>query len=613
MIKVFMALMILMFSCVFGACDPVETPTGSKEPGQSTEGTDSREGTLKEDEKAEILLVYRRSNYAWGFYDNGYVIDTKGRFFRYDNGCPRPLDGDEYGDILPLTEYLGVILENDESERLFDEEFVEEISRLGADLTPDDEFTSDHKMCDYGQETIYYFNPETRKLMKCQSTGDVDHMPKNKSAAKIVKLLDKALQKYSKPAKNTDEIPKAPKVYSMGECFEMEFEMSILSDWAGKWIVKDTDDLYSFAGLSGIRVDDVLEKMKNSHVEDAIYFITIDDAGKEKRAFLPKAFWVCDDCCDFVYDKEKLKEADHYLCRVAAVKGSELPADLNSIRDLEGQAWTVYSKDVGRQKTIADGLSIEYAKDMEFLVMRVGEEYLLMPGASQRMFLGDCAEDVQATDGQILRVVADADIYNGGEAGYMRDVFLKKVKETTNVTYQEAIEKLEFPDVEGASFRWGEHVVKSCEDDYVFLIVLYCKEVSVYLDGQLLLRYEIDRDQDILPPFYDYLKSFSGDVEFEQAGGGEEKIAYDENGLPYVENQILVYTYPGTNPELIEGLAGEIGADIVYASPETYIYALEFREDKTYSELMEYIDFFLVRQFITYADLNYYSAEIQPN
>ena len=508
-----MPLLILLVSSMLVGCGTAGT-NGDDEPTQFSKETDVRTDPLDEGE-AEILLVYRQSNCAWGFYDNGYVIDTKGRFHAYDNGCPRPLDGDEYGDILPLTEYLEVILENDKGVQVFDEEFVEEISKLGTDLTSEDEFTNKHKMCDYGQHTIYYFNPETRKLMKCQSTGDVDQMPKNKSAAKIVKLLEKGIQKYSKPAKDTDELPAVSKVYSMGECFETEFEINVLSDWVGKWIVKDTDDLYGFAGLSGISVSDVLEKMKNAKVESYVFFISIEDVRKEKKAPNPKAFWVSGDCCDFVYDKEKVKEADHYLCRVAAVKENVLPADLNSIRDLDGQAWTVYSKNVGRQMTIADQLTIEYGKDAEFLVMRVGDEYLLMPGGCQRMFLEDCAGDVQAEDGQILRIVADAEIYNGGEAGYMRDAFLKQVKETTNVTYREVIGELELPDVEGASFCWGEHVVKYCEGDHIFLLVLYCKEMNVYLDGELLLRYEIDRDQDILPPFYDYLGTCSGDVELE--------------------------------------------------------------------------------------------------
>ena len=98
-----------------------------------------------------------------------------------------------------------------------------------------------------------------------------------------------------------------------------------------------------------------------------------------------------------------------------------------------------------------------------------------------------------------------------------------------------------------------------------------------------------------------------------QSGSSEEKIAYDEDGLPYVANQILLYAYPGTDSQLIERLADEIGADIADFTPELQFYQLEFREDKTYSELKEYIDFFLVRQFISEADLNYYSAESQPD
>ena len=509
-----MALLVLLVSCLLGGCGSAKT-NGKDGSTQSSDGTDAQTGSGKEneDEKAEILLVYRRSNYAWGFNDNGYVIDTKGRFYAYDNGCPRPLDGDEGGDILSLTEYLEVILENDQGVQVF----VEEISKLGADLTPEDEFSNDHKMCDYGQETIYYFNPVTRKLMKCQSTGDVDQKPKNKSAAKIVKLLEKAIRKEAKLAKDTDEVRDVPKVYSMGECFEMEFEVSIISEWTGKWIVKDADQLNDFAAMSGIRVNEILEKMKDARMESPAFFITIENAGKEKQVQNPKAFWVCGECCDFVIDKDKTEAADHFLCRVAAVKGSVLPADLNSIRDLDGQAWKVYGESTAhREVTIADDLSIGHVEDEEFVVMHVGEDYVLLPGGSRQVFLGDCAGDVQMEDGQILRIVADGEIYNGGEAGFMRDVFLEKVKETTNVTYQEAIEKMEFPGTEGARFWWGEHVVKYCEGDHVFLVALNREYVNVYLDGELALRYEFDETEGILTPFYEYLETSNGDVEFSE-------------------------------------------------------------------------------------------------
>ena len=47
----------------------------------------------------------------------------------------------------------------------------------------------------------------------------------------------------------------------------------------------------------------------------------------------------------------------------------------------------------------------------------------------------------------------------------MDDVFLKKIKGTTNVTYQEAIGEMEFSGTEETRFWWGEHVVKYCEGD----------------------------------------------------------------------------------------------------------------------------------------------------
>ena len=110
--------------------------------------------------------------------------------------------------------------------------------------------------------------------------------------------------------------------------------------------------------------------------------------------------------------------------------------------------------------------------------------------------------------------MADAEVYNGGEIGYMRDMFLQEVKEATNVTYQEVIEELEFPDGQGARFWWGELVVKYCEDDHIFLLVFNHEDMNVYLDGELALCYEVDREQGILAPFFDFLETCSSDVEF---------------------------------------------------------------------------------------------------
>ena len=43
-------------------------------------------------------------------------------------------------------------------------------------------------MCDYGQNTIYFYNPDTKELIMCESEGDVLQTSHNKDANEIAKL-----------------------------------------------------------------------------------------------------------------------------------------------------------------------------------------------------------------------------------------------------------------------------------------------------------------------------------------------------------------------------------------------------------------------------------------
>ena len=139
----------------------------------------------------EILLVYRYSNSAWGIYNNGYVIDTDGCVYQYDYA--KDGFGTVAGENVSFTDYLEYILENSKGTPVFDREFVKQIFELGANLSADDQFDQTHEMCDYGQETLYFYQPQTKELLWCESRGDVHYKPQNESAAKIVELLQKII------------------------------------------------------------------------------------------------------------------------------------------------------------------------------------------------------------------------------------------------------------------------------------------------------------------------------------------------------------------------------------------------------------------------------------
>ena len=160
-------------------------------------------------------------------------------------------------------------------------------------------------------------------------------------------------------------------------------------------------------------------------------------------------------------------------------------------------------------------MSITTVTDTEFVVMRLQDYYVLLPGGSRYVFPGEGDVALQMTDGEILRIVADAQIYEGGVAGYMQDVFLINVKKQEKVSFKEAIEEMDFPGTEGASFWFGECVVKYCEGDHIYFVIADQGYMDVYMDGQLVLRYEDDFGEDHLAPFFDFLETNDGNVEYE--------------------------------------------------------------------------------------------------
>ena len=135
--------------------------------------------------------MVRWSNMAWGYQDRGYFIDTDGCVYEF-NFSESPV-GMIDGQNIEFVDRLKAIREDSESKAVFNEDFVKQISALGANLSADDEFNKISMRRDYGQRTLYFFQPETKELLKCKSIGDYDYLPMNESAARIAELFEEAL------------------------------------------------------------------------------------------------------------------------------------------------------------------------------------------------------------------------------------------------------------------------------------------------------------------------------------------------------------------------------------------------------------------------------------
>ena len=293
---------------------------------------------LQNDERGEILLVERSTNHAWGHYDHGLFVDAQGKVYAYDfSRYPAYMPYDE--NALTFIERLELIRENCDEICSFDEKFVREVMELGGSLSPEDEFKKEEKMYDYGQNTLYFYQPKTQELLMVESTGDVDYTPKNKDAKKIARTYEKYTDLYAQPIANAAYAQGIPTVYSTDDVVMRNYVAEGADAWVGKWALETKAQLKAFAEQSGIPVDDVLADDNDPEYDGCTYFISVEAARQEESCGNPRGIWIHGNCIDFVSPDDTSVEEGKFVCYLAQIYKEDLTADDTDLVDLNGTAW----------------------------------------------------------------------------------------------------------------------------------------------------------------------------------------------------------------------------------------------------------------------------------
>ena len=309
--------------------------TFSQDDNGSTKGANGQGG-----EKGEILLVERRTNFAWGYHDSGVFVDTEGKLYGYDfSRYPAYMAYDE--NALTFIERLEVIREHSDGVDFFDEEFIQNMIELGEMVSAKDEFNEEEKMYDYGQDTLYFYQPKTQELLRVKSVGDVDYTPKNKNAKKIAQKYENYMKKHEKKISELGIFFNNPTVYSTGDVTMMNFTAEDVSMWVGKWVIETKAQLKTFVKQSAIPVEDVLTDKEDNEYDESTYFIFVEPAGQTENGGNPRAIWVQGNCIDFVSPDGMCAEEGTYVCHIAKVRKEDLPGDVTGILDLDGNAWKI--------------------------------------------------------------------------------------------------------------------------------------------------------------------------------------------------------------------------------------------------------------------------------
>ena len=280
--------------------------------------------------KSEIMLVERSTNYAWGHHDHGLFVDTEGKVYGFDfSRYPTYMAYDE--NALTFVERLEIIRENSDPVAFFDEKDVKSFMELGETLSAQDEFTEKEKMYDYGQNTLYFYQPKTQELLMVKSTGDVDYTPKNKNAKKIAKKYDSYMRWHGASITEAELSNGIPFVYSTDDLKIMNYKVEDGSAWVGKWVLETKPQLKAFAEQSGIPVDEILAGDEYPEYDECTYFVFVEVAGQQESSGNPRAFWIQGNCLDFVSFDWPSAEEEEFVCHFAEVRKEDLPSDVSDI------------------------------------------------------------------------------------------------------------------------------------------------------------------------------------------------------------------------------------------------------------------------------------------
>ena len=148
----------------------------------------------KSDVKPQFPLTYikLRTNYAWGQHISGICTDAKGDVYSFDFSKTLPAGNGELTDnvIQNLKDGIANIIK---SGAQFDASILKQGVAYAAKISPNAEFSCEHKMCDYGQNTLYAV--VDGKAVKLYSKGDNDEFTDDVNAQKAIECFEKTCRK----------------------------------------------------------------------------------------------------------------------------------------------------------------------------------------------------------------------------------------------------------------------------------------------------------------------------------------------------------------------------------------------------------------------------------
>ena len=151
---------------------------------------------------------------------------------------------------------------------------------------------------------------------------------------------------------------------------------------------------------------------------------------------------------------------------------------------------------------IADDMKVTNERDKEFIIFRVKDDYLEVTRDYEMVYKEQGGTYPELADGQVARVKADVNVYDGGIHGYTGNKFITNLKQYEVLDYRDVADELEIPSCESNSFGYGQYLMQYQDGENLYFVILNRNYIRVYSDGTFVMEYEYGDLEDKLEPFW---------------------------------------------------------------------------------------------------------------
>ena len=289
-----------------------DSETGTTESGteawtETGTETNTENGTGKESilpMENEILLVFRSSNGAWNYQDEGWFYTSLGRVYSFNfNQMHFPgMDG------LPFWEKLALIRDSVRPSGTVDLTLLEDIYYYGMKVDSRAEMSLQNEMCDYGEDSIIFHNPETDEWITCFERGDNTGYRDDEDARKLADLWNRESVSAVALEKKDPNHLFTPGDVPIGSIHSGRIE---LGDPKKKYYIAESEEaLIKFAEEKGFDPSGFLSGLSESDKEDAVFFFQINNVVNTGADFNTAGVLFDDSSFRFLESKDNRYEED---------------------------------------------------------------------------------------------------------------------------------------------------------------------------------------------------------------------------------------------------------------------------------------------------------------